>query len=91
MGAEGQSDRMVSDMEVPMKHRCGIEFLHSEKVASTDIHQHLLNVYKDQTVNVSAVRQWVVHLSSSSSHADFSQCGTKGFGSPLVKMPSSWR
>ena len=36
MAAEGQSDRMVSDMEVPMKQRCGIEFLHAEKLASID-------------------------------------------------------
>ena len=57
MAAEGQSDRMVSDMEVHMKQRCGTEFLHVEKMAPTDIHQHLLNVYGDQTVDVSTVRQ----------------------------------
>ena len=54
---EGQSDRMVSDMEVWMKQRCGIEFIHVEKMVPTDIHQHLLNVYGEQTVGVSAVRQ----------------------------------
>ncbi len=26
--AEGQTDKMASDMEVHMKHRCVIEFLH---------------------------------------------------------------
>ena len=31
MAAEGQSDKMVSDMEVCMKQRCVIEFLHAEK------------------------------------------------------------
>jgi len=48
MAAEGQSDRMTSDMEVRMKQRCATEFLHGEKVTPTDIHQHLLNVSGDQ-------------------------------------------
>ena len=47
LAAEGQSDRMVSDMEVWMKQRCGTEFLHAEKMALTDIHGHLLNVSGD--------------------------------------------
>jgi len=34
MAAEGQSDRMVSDMKVPIKKRCGIQFLHAEKNGS---------------------------------------------------------
>jgi len=38
MAAEGQSDKMASDMEVHIKQRCGIEFLHVEKVAPTNIH-----------------------------------------------------
>ena len=29
-----------------------------KKTAPTDTHQHLLNVYGDQTVDVSTVRQW---------------------------------
>ena len=29
--AEGQSDRMASDMEVKMKEKCNIEFLQAEK------------------------------------------------------------
>ena len=33
MAAEGQSDRMVSGMEVRMKQRGGTEFLHGEKIA----------------------------------------------------------
>ena len=63
----GHSDRMVSDIEVHMKQRHGIEFLHAEKTAPTDIHQCLLNVYGDQTVDVSTLRQWVVHFSSCNS------------------------
>jgi len=31
MAAEGQSDKMASDMEARMKQRCGFEFLHTEK------------------------------------------------------------
>ena len=56
MAAEGQSDTMVSAIEVRMKERCGIEFLHVEKMAPTAIHQHLLNVYSDKTVDVCTVR-----------------------------------
>jgi len=62
MAAEGQSDRMVSDVEVRMKQKCGIE-----KMAPLDILQCLLNVCRDQTVDVSTVRQWVVRFSSGDS------------------------
>jgi len=34
-------------MEMHLKQRCGIEFLHVEKVAPIDIHQCLLNVDGD--------------------------------------------
>ena len=37
MAAEGQSDKMAPDMEVHMKQRCGIEFLHVENIALVDI------------------------------------------------------
>ena len=43
------------------------EFLNLETVAPIDIHWHLLNVYGDQSVNVSTVRQQVVHFSSDDS------------------------
>jgi len=36
-------------------------------MASTDIYQCLLNVYGDQTVDVSTVRWWVGHFSSGNS------------------------
>jgi len=64
MTAEGQSDKLASDMEVHMKQRCVIEFLHAEKIAPSDIHHRLLSVYGDQTVDVNTVRQWVVCFSS---------------------------
>ena len=57
MAAEGQPDRMASDTEVCLKQRFVIEFLHVEKMAPTDIHGHLLNIYGDQTVE-----WWVVCL-----------------------------
>jgi len=62
MTAEGQSD-----MEVCMKQRCVIEFLHAEKIAPNDIHRRLLNIYGDQTVHVSTVRWWVARFSSGDS------------------------
>ena len=68
MAAEGQSDKMVSDVEAGMKQTCVTEFLHVEKVAPIDIHQHLLNVSGDQIVDVSTVRLWVVCFSSGNSN-----------------------
>ena len=64
MAAEGQSDRMASDVGVCMKHRCVIEFLHAEDMAPVDIHQCLLNAYGDQPVGVSTVRQRMVWVTS---------------------------
>ena len=70
----GQSDKMASDMEVRMKQRCIIEFLHAEKIAPNDIHRRLLNVYGDQTVDVSTVRRWVVRFSSGDSDVKDKPC-----------------
>ena len=44
--------------------KCVIEFLPALKMALIDICQHLLNIYGDQTVGVSTVRQWLLHFSS---------------------------
>ena len=38
MAAEGQSNRMASNMEVQMKQRCVLEFFHAEKMAPIDIY-----------------------------------------------------
>ena len=38
MAAEGQSDKMASDMEVCVKQMGVTEFLYEEKTAPTDIH-----------------------------------------------------
>jgi len=61
MAAEGQSDKMASDMEGHMKQRAIKELLHVKKMAPADIHQCFRNVYGDQTVDVRAVsvfQQW---------------------------------
>jgi transposase len=58
---------MESDMVVCMKQRRVIEFLHAENIAPNDIHRRLLNVYGDQTVDVSTVRRWVARFSSGDS------------------------
>ena len=65
--SRGPSDKLASDMEVRMKQRCVIEFLHAEKIAPNDIHRRLLNVNGDQTVDVSTVRRWVARFSSGDS------------------------
>ena len=80
MAAEGQTDQMAADMEVHMKQRCVTEFLHVEKMAPSDIHQHLLSVHGDRTWDTGTVKQWVL-LSSS---------GNSGSGAPpLVQMSTS--
>ena len=55
--SKGQSDKMASDIDVWMKQRGIIEIFYVEKIAPTDIHECLLNVYGDQTVKVSTVKQ----------------------------------
>ena len=61
---------MMSDTEVCMKQMCGAESFHGEKTASVDIHQHLLNVYEDQTLDVSIER----HFSSGNSDVTDKSC-----------------
>jgi len=65
----GSLTQMLSDVEVCSKQRCIIEFLHVEKLACTDIHQCMLNVSGEKTVDVSRVRQWGVHFISGNSGA----------------------
>jgi len=58
--------RVSADNQCLCKHKQhgGIEFFHAGEVAPIDVHQHLLNVDGDKIVDVSTVRQWVVHLIS---------------------------
>ena len=50
MAAEGQSDKMMSDIEVHMKQKCVTEFFSEEKITHTEVYWCLLNVYGNQTV-----------------------------------------
>ena len=53
MAAEGQAGKMASDMEVHMEKKCN-------ECTPIGIHQCLLNVSVDQTVDVSTVKWWMV-------------------------------
>ena len=64
MAGEGQSDKVASDPEACLKRRCVTDFLHAREIAYIDIHQRLLNLYGDQRVDVSTVRQWLVCFSN---------------------------
>lgn len=69
MASERQSDKMASDIEVWIKQTWRTEFLHTWRIAPTDLHWCLLNVHGDRTVNVSTVRWQVVHFSSGNSNS----------------------
>ena len=74
MEAEGQSDKMVSDMEVHMKQSWVTEFLHELRIAPSDIHWCLLNVFEEQTVDTSPVRRWVACFRSGNSDMKDKPC-----------------
>ena len=48
MAAEGQSDRMASNVKLIMEQRCVTEFLHAETMAPIDIYRLQLNADGDQ-------------------------------------------
>ena len=52
IAAEWQSEKIVSDMKAEVCHWISL----CRKIAPIDIHQHLLNVYEYQTVDVNTVR-----------------------------------
>ena len=60
--------------EVHIWQRPGTEFFHAEKMAPTDIHQHLLSVSGTQAVEVSTLWWWLLHFRSRDSNC----------GSPLL-------
>ena len=62
-----QSDKLASDMEMRMKQKSATKFIHEEKFALNEIPRHLLNVYGDQTMDVSTVRRWVARFVSGDS------------------------
>jgi hypothetical protein len=49
-------------MEVRKKQRRVTEFFHEEEIAAINIRLCSLNAYRDQTVDVSTVRQLVVQV-----------------------------
>jgi hypothetical protein len=51
---------------------CVNELLHVERIEPVDIRLCLLNVYGDQTVDVSKVRPWMVRFSSGTGQAQLS-------------------
>ena len=55
MAAEGQSDKVASDMEVQMKQRMELNSSISKKIMPFDVYQCLENVYRVQQVDVA---QW---------------------------------
>jgi len=73
MAAGRQSDKVLSNMEVYKV----TEFLYVEKMAPTDIHQHLQNAYGVQTVDFSTDRQWVAHFSSDDSDVKDKPCSVR--------------
>ena len=64
MAGEGQSDKMASDMKACMDQRWVIEFPHAEKMASIDICQCLLNIWRPKS---GGEYSEVVHFSSGDS------------------------
>ena len=74
MAADGQSDRMVSEVGVHVDQSGVIELLRVEEMAPSDIQQALMSVSGDQSVDVSTVRWWMMHFSS----------GDNDTGSPLL-------
>ena len=73
MAAEGQCDKIMSDMEVCMKQRCVSPFLHMEKMAPTDIHRFFLNISGGQRVDVSTVKTQKMTSHVPNSHAQLSR------------------
>ena len=98
MAAEGNNDRMVSDMEVCMKQMGVIQFLPVEKkMVPAGIHWWLLNVDGDQSVDVAqwgvggAFQQWWQWQWVTSAGADFYKHSTQllftaGVNEELVVM-----
>ena len=51
-----------------------MELLCAEEMAPIDIHQHFVNIYGDQTLDVSTMRQWVVCFSGGNSSVKGKPC-----------------
>lgn len=88
LAAEGQSDKVASDMKVQMKQRGVTEFFHAGKKGTHWHSSTLMNVYGDQTGDVSTGRQHVLHFSSSNS--DVKDKPRSGWSYTAV-TPQKWR
>jgi len=66
-------------METCIEQKYGTEFLHEEKMATTDTHQCLLNVSGDQTADVGTVMRWVVHFSSGDNDVEDNPCSRQPY------------
>jgi hypothetical protein len=64
ISAEEQSGKLTHTMEMRTKLRCVTEFLNAAKITPVEIQRRLLNVYGDQTVDVSTVRRWMMRFSN---------------------------
>jgi len=53
---------MTASPDVRFKQRAVIEFLVAENVKPVDIHTRLLVVYRNETLDVSSVRHWVLRV-----------------------------
>ncbi|XP_073526621.1 uncharacterized protein [Phyllobates terribilis] len=69
----------MADIDVRIRQRSVIEFLHAEGETPIRIHERLKNVYGDATVDVSTVRRWV------------RRCNTAEGPSPLADKMRSGR
>ena len=59
MAAEAQSDKMTSNVEVHMKQRCVIEFLHAEKNVRSFLYILCFQVgYQEKALHQGVVRHW---------------------------------
>jgi len=80
MAADGQSDRMVSEVGVHVDQSGVIELFRVKEMAPSDIQQALMSVSGRQSVDVSTVRWWMMRFSS----------GDNDTGSPpLVQIVTS--
>ena len=73
-GSRGEVWPNSVDTEVHVEQRYVTEFFHLEKITPTDIYPHLLNIYRDQTVDVSIERTWVMGFSSDDSDMKDKPC-----------------
>ena len=71
-----------------------MELLCAEEMAPIDIHQHFVNIYGDQTLDVSTMRQWVVCFSGGNSDVNDSHIPdghTDFYGHGMQALVHRWQ